>query len=348
MATPCLKLAAFAVLLIGLSALGAESLRVYWIDVEGGAATLMVTPAGETILFDTGLPGDRDPGRINKLIREEVGATKIDHLVITHFDRDHYGGAADLSQLISIGTVYDHGVRPQDRERVGEAYMNFESEARLVLTPGDQLPVKQAKDGPALDILALGVLQRVVEANDKHPLNPLPANYERQSKDESHNANSIVLLIRYGDWEFLNAADLTWNLEENLVSPRNLVGEVDVYQVDHHGLDRSNNTHFIHSIRPAVAIMNNGHRKGAGPRTVQGLRTSPGLQAIYQVHKCLRESEEHLNTEVDKIANLKAAEECDANHLMLAVAKDGRSYTVSVPRSGHSQSYGTRQSRTGF
>lgn len=337
-----LKLIVLTVLVLGYSSIWAESLRVYWIDVEGGAATLIVTPAGETILIDTGLPGDRDPGRINKLIREEVGGTKIDHLVITHFDRDHYGGAADLSQLISVGTVYDHGVRPQDRERVGEAYMNFECEARLVLTPGDRLPVKQANDGPSLDIVTLGVLQRVIEPSDEQPLNPLPASYQRESKDESHNANSIVLLIRYGDWEFLNAADLTWNLEEKLVSPRNLVGEIDVYQVDHHGLDRSNNTHFIHSVRPAVAIMNNGHRKGAGPRTVQGLRTSPGLQAIYQVHKCLRDGEDHLNTEVEKIANLKHADECDANHLMLSVAKDGRSYTVNVPRSGHSRSYATK------
>ena len=143
-----------------LSPAWSGSLEVYWIDVEGGAATLVVTPAGETILIDTGLPGDRDPVRINKLIREEVGATKIDHLVITHFDRDHYGGAADLSQLISIGTVYDHGVRPQDRDRVGESYLSFECEARLVLTPGDRLPVKQASEGPPLDIITMGVLQR--------------------------------------------------------------------------------------------------------------------------------------------------------------------------------------------
>ena len=100
----------------------ASSLRIYWIDVEGGAATLVITPTGESILIDTGNPGDRDPARINKLIREEAGLSKIDHLVVTHFDRDHFGGAADLSKLISIGTLYDHGVRPQDRERVGETY----------------------------------------------------------------------------------------------------------------------------------------------------------------------------------------------------------------------------------
>ncbi len=173
-------------------------------------------------------------------------------------------------------------------------------------------------------------------------MNPLPSDYERQDPDLSHNANSIVLLVRYGNWEFLDAADLTWNLEEKLVSPRNLVGEIDVYQVDHHGLDRSNNTHYIHSLRPAVAIMNNGHRKGTGPVTVAGLRSSPGIEAIYQVHQCLRTGEEHLNTEIEKIANLKPSDDCEGNFLYLTVAEDAQSYQVTVPRSGHVGTYRTR------
>ena len=76
-----------------LSPARSGSLKACWIDVGGGAVTLVVTPTGETILIGMGLPGDRDPSGINKLIREGVGTTKIDHLVITHFERDHYGGA---------------------------------------------------------------------------------------------------------------------------------------------------------------------------------------------------------------------------------------------------------------
>lgn len=329
-------------LLVHSSAL-ADTLKIYWVDVEGGAATLVITPAGESILIDTGLPGDRDPGRINKLIREEAGLSKIDHLVVTHFDRDHYGGAADLAKLITIGTLYDQGVRPQDRERVGEAYMNFECEARLVLTPGDELPLKQAATGPKLTARVKGILQRNVQPNGLNESNPLPAEgYYRKEPDLSHNANSVILLFEYGDFQFLDAADLSWNLEEKLVSPYNLIGEVDVYQVDHHGLDRSNNTHFIHSIKPTVAVMNNAHRKGTGPQTVAGLRSSPGIEAIYQVHKCTREGEEHLNTEEDKIANLKSGDDCDGNHLFIDVAEDGESYTVTVPRSGHVGRYRTK------
>ena len=325
------------------SSASAGSLRVYWVDVEGGAATLVVTPAGESILIDTGYPGDRDPPRINKLIREEAGLSKIDHLVVTHFDGDHFGGAADLSKLISIGTLYDQGVRPQDRERVGEAYLNFECEARLVLTPGDELPLKQASSGPKLTARVLGILQRNVPPNGLNEANPLPKQgYHRKDPDLSHNANSVILLFEYGDFQFLDAADLSWNLEEKLVSPYNLIGEVDIYQVDHHGLDRSNNTHFIHSIQPTVAVMNNSHRKGTGPQTVAGLRSSPGMEAIYQVHKCTRVGDDHLNTEEDKIANLKPGPDCDANHLFFTVAEDGKSYTVTVPRSGHVGRYQTK------
>ncbi|MCB1124786.1 MAG: MBL fold metallo-hydrolase, partial [Verrucomicrobiae bacterium] len=155
----------------------AGQLRIYWVDVEGGAATLVVTPAGESILIDTGNPGDRDPGRINKLAREVAGLSKIDHLVVTHFDRDHFGGAADLAKLITIGTLYDQGVRPQDRERVGEAYLNFPCEARLVLTPGDQLPLKQTGSGPQLTATVLGILQRNIEPTGNNKPNPFPKDY---------------------------------------------------------------------------------------------------------------------------------------------------------------------------
>ncbi|MDG2169871.1 MAG: MBL fold metallo-hydrolase [Opitutales bacterium] len=338
-----LLLLAFLFSCLAPNLLTAGTLKVYWIDAEGGAATLVVTPAGESILIDTGNPGERDPGRINKLIREEAGLSKIDHLVVTHFDRDHYGGAADLSKLISIGTLYDQGVCPQDRARVGEAYLNLECEARLVLTPGDELPLKQSANGPKLTANVLGILQRNIQPNGLHQPNPVPSSgYSRKEPDLSHNANSVILLFEYGDFQFLDAADLSWNLEEYLVSPYNLVGEVDVYQVDHHGLDRSNNTHFIHSIKPTVAVMNNAHKKGTGPQTVAGLRSSPGIEAIYQIHKCTREGEGHLNTHEDKIANLKSGDACDGNHLFISVAADGESYTVNVPRSGHVGKYKTR------
>ena len=86
------------------------TLDVYWVDVEGGAATLIKTPAGESILIDTGNPGTRDAGRIHKVATKEAGLKKIDHLITTHFHGDHYGGAAMLANLMPIGTVHDNGI----------------------------------------------------------------------------------------------------------------------------------------------------------------------------------------------------------------------------------------------
>src|SRR5579862_9188898 len=74
-----------------------KTLDVYWMDVEGGAATLIVTPERQSILIDAGNPGDRDAGRIHHVAADVAGLKKIDMLFITHFHGDHVGGAADLA-----------------------------------------------------------------------------------------------------------------------------------------------------------------------------------------------------------------------------------------------------------
>src|SRR5436190_16123753 len=66
---------------------------IYWIDVEGGAATLMVTPKGESVLIDTGYPGPRDTGRVVEVATRVAGLKQIDHVIITHYHIDHFGGA---------------------------------------------------------------------------------------------------------------------------------------------------------------------------------------------------------------------------------------------------------------
>src|SRR5437762_13071144 len=72
-------------------------LDIYWIDSEGGGSTLIVTPSDESMLIDTGNPGERDAGRIFKVASEAAGLKKIDHLLITHYHIDHFGGAGRLA-----------------------------------------------------------------------------------------------------------------------------------------------------------------------------------------------------------------------------------------------------------
>jgi hypothetical protein len=148
-----------------------------------------------------------------------------------------------------------------------------------------------------------------------------------------------VLLLSYGPFRFFDAGDLTWNMEQQLACPINLVGQVDVYQVTHHGQDVSNNPVLVRSLSPRVAMMNNGNTKGCQPDTFQTLKNCPSVEAIYQVHKNLRADVQN-NAPDEYIANLEAM--CQANYIKLAVAADGASYTVSIPANGHVRTFKTR------
>ena len=93
-------------------------LEIYFIDVAGGAATLLVTPERESILIDSGWPGleDRDPKRIVHALKDLAGCDHLDHLVTTHWHMDHYrrrGGAGD--RMVRIGQFWDRGL-PEDRD----------------------------------------------------------------------------------------------------------------------------------------------------------------------------------------------------------------------------------------
>ncbi len=314
-----------------------KRLDIYWIDVEGGAATLIVTPTGESVLIDTGSPGRRDPGRIVKLAAE-VGLKQIDHLIITHYHSDHFGGAATLAQLMPIKTVYDNGLFEGIREKPDKEYLEFPAGRRAVISPGEELPLQQG--GLLLSLRCLCARQKTIAP----PTTDLPANdYCGQALgrpiDDSDNANSIVLLLSFGLFRFYDGGDLTWNVEKKLVCPINLVGKIDVYQVTHHGLDMSNNPVLIKTLAPTVAVMNNGATKGCEPYTFTTLKGLTSLQAIYQVHRNLI-ADSQLNTEAAYIAN--ADQKCAGNCIKLSVEPAGKTYTMSVPSTNHERTFQTK------
>lgn len=316
-------------------------LDIYWIDVEGGAATLLVTPQGESVLIDTGNPGRRDPERIVQTATRAAGLRQIDHLVITHYHGDHFGGAATLAELLPIHTVYDNGIFEGIRERPDRAYLEFKAARRVVLSPGDEIPLRQGPSPPGpLRLQCLAARQKFIAPPAGFPPNDCCADMRLKPIDNSDNANSIVLLLSFGPFRFFDAGDLTWNRERDLVCPVNLVGQVDVYQVTHHGLDASNNPVLIHSLEPTVAVMNNGVTKGCQPETFAALRNTPSIQAIYQVHRNLRADSAN-NTLPELIANDEP--DCQANVIKLSVARDGLSYTVSIPAKNHQRTFQTRR-----
>lgn len=325
------------------NARGDGNFKIYWVDVEGGAATLMVSPSGESILVDSGNPGIRDANRIVRVASQVANVRKIDHLITTHYHKDHYGGAALLSTLMPIGTVYDNGNFKDMPNHPGQEYFQFRCDRRVVINPGDQLELQQAANGPPLSIRCLGTRQTFVSPSESDVVNESNcATCKPKDRDGSDNANSVVTLVSFGDFRFFDGGDLTWNQEMKLVCPRNLVGSVDAYQVTHHGLDSSNNPVVLQSIQPTVAIMNNGDRKGCLPEVFANLKSTSSIERIYQVHKNLRPDGAINNVPEAFIANHGPSQECRGEHIELIVAPDSKSYTVSIPCRNTTDHYQTR------
>ncbi len=332
---------AFALSLSCFDAANARSLDIYWIDVEGGAATLIVTPTGESILIDSGNPGQRDPQRIVKVATKEAGLRRIDHLVTTHYHRDHFGGASTLAKLMPIGIVYDNGEFDGMPNDPGDDYWKFPAAERRIINPGDAIELKQSSDH-SLKLRCLGTRREFIAADSDASDNAnMCGTHRAKDRDGSDNANSVALLLEYNGFRFLDNGDLTWNQEYKLVCPKNLVGEVDVYQVTHHGLDSSNNPVVLNTVKPTVSVMNNGVTKGCLPEVVANLKACKSIEAMYQVHKNLRPDGSVNNAPDEYIANVK--EECEANFIKLSVDESGEEYTVSIPANEHTRTFKTKQ-----
>jgi beta-lactamase superfamily II metal-dependent hydrolase len=322
----------------------APGLDIHFIDTEGGAATLVITPAGESVLIDCGNPGPRDAERIHRTATK-AGLKAIDHLFITHWHSDHYGGVAALSKLIPIKNYYDRGVPESLKEDptnfpvLISAYRTATAGKSRTMKAGDEIELKQKEGAPRVKLVCLCAAGEVIADNARRPENPLAKNHKPKPEDTSDNARSLGFLLSYGDFRFLDLGDLTWNVEYKLVAPTDRIGPVDVYQVTHHGLDISNNPVLLETVKPRVAVFNNGARKGAQPAVMAALRRVPDLQAIYQLHRNLTVGAQE-NTDPEYIANPE--EKCQGEGIRLSVAADGKSYALTVGEKGKPKRYETR------
>lgn len=321
-------------------------LDIYWIDSLGGGSTLLVTPAGESILIDTGNPGGRDSGRIHEVATQVAGLKQIDHLIVTHLHTDHYGGAAELAARLPIRQVHDNGIPDQDPDGRQDPswpqrirpYREMKVERRNVVQAGGQLELRQQPNSPAVALRFVAARQKLaVDTNSVANIRDC-GDLKLRARDTSDNANSIVSLVQFGNFRFFDGGDLTWNVEATLVCPLDQVGPVDVYQVNHHGLNVSSHPRLLQALAPMVAVFNNGPRKGCHPEVVRDLRSLQPTPAVYQVHRNLAATD--ANTDPAQIAN---DGEPGGQWMRLTVSPDAREYTVTVPRTGHRRTFATRR-----
>jgi competence protein ComEC len=320
----------------GQTAPSGGHLLIYSIDVEGGQSTLIVAPSGESLLVDTGWPDnkDRDAERIQDAM-SDAGIKRIDYVLITHYHTDHVGGVPDLVARVEVEDFLDHGPNREDTPGTiagYEAYLRaISGHERRILHPGDTIPIK----GLSVVVLtADGEHISAVPGIEPEP-NPYCAKERAWPSDPTENARSTGILVTYGKFKFLDLGDLTGQKEVALVCPRNPIGTVDLYLVDHHGMDLSNSRALVDAIHPRVAIMNNGAHKAGMPAAWQTVHDSPGLEDLWQLHTAENSDAAH-NSPDSLIANPKG--DGDGHDLKVVASPDG-SFSVTNTRTGAAKEY---------
>ncbi len=324
-----------------------RSLDIYFLDMVGGASTLIVTPLGESVLIDTGSlePKHRDADRIIRACRY-AGLKQIDYLITTHFDVDHYGAILEVSERIPVKCFMDKGAPPPKQQRgrqwFNKLYPRYEKATGGKVRPvraGDNVPLRNDPAGKIPRIrLHCVASEKKIEGFDGDIDAPVEG-FVIRAPDNTDNARSIALVLSYGGFRFFAGGDITWNVEHHLGHPVNRVGMVDLYQVTHHGLDMSNNPVLLKALNPTVCVAMNGPRKGIGPNTLRALKELPSVRAIYQIHYNTQYGEAG-NTSAEFIANAKDPGKGEL--IKASVHAEKGIFTVSVGVDGPKRSFPIR------
>jgi beta-lactamase superfamily II metal-dependent hydrolase len=311
----------------------AQDLKVYAIDVEGGKATLYVSPSGQSMLLDTGFDGHngRDAERIVQAAHE-AGIKQIDYLVITHYHGDHAGGVAQLAARIPIGTFVDHGPTAEPG-KLFDAYAALRPKGHhMVVKAGDRIPVS----GLQVDVVAAAGQPIAAPLPGAGGNNPLCADFRPMKDDQGENARSIGIVVALGRFRVMDLGDLYWNQEGALACPKNRIGAVDVYMTTHHAKRTSGAPALVQAIHPRAAIMNNGPDNGAAESHWETIHQAAGHPDIWQLHFA-RNNSKRYNAPKVFIANLE--EEHCAGHGILLTAKPDGSFVIRNQRTSKEKHY---------
>jgi competence protein ComEC len=324
----------------------AQALRLFFIDVEGGQATLVVTPSGQSLLVDTGWPTDnlRDAERIAAAVKK-AGVGTVDYLVITHYHADHVGGMAQLVSRVKVRNVITHGPTTETGKGADTMMATFRAALaasgakELVVKPGDMIPLK----GVGVKVLASN--RQLIDAPLKGASNALCEGVVPRRADTSDNSASVGMLFTFGTFRFLDLGDLTQDLEYQMACPVNRIGEVDLFLTTHHGSGQSNARELVHALKSRVAIMNNGARKGGDLPVLQTIKGAPGLEDLWMLHYSVAAGAEG-NVEEPRIANLGDVSDPavkDTGFGLNVTVQPNGSFTVVNERNNLTKRYSARR-----
>lgn len=335
------------------------TLDIYTIDVEGGGATLFVSPSGESLLYDAGWPGfdGRDIDRI-AAVAEEAGIEQIDYFVLSHFHGDHIGDVAGLTERLPIRHFVDTGV-PVDvaaGEDPRQSYLDYAEVrsrvAHTVARPGQIIEM----GGVTVQIVSAGdaVLETPLDGGGQS--NPYCEGFEHFGPEITEqfgyieDAASVGMHITYGEFRTVKMGDANSGREFELMCPVNNLGSIDLYLVSRHGMEMSNSKALVYAIEPKVAIMNNGPNKGGAPQTFETLRDAPSLEDLWLNHYSIPAGED-LNPSAGFIANLDNGSTPvegrglvhmgQASWIKVSAEANGE-FTVTNSRNGFSKRYGAQ------
>jgi beta-lactamase superfamily II metal-dependent hydrolase len=322
------------------TAVAADTLDIYFIDVEGGQATLIVTPLRESLLIDTGWAGNdgRDPKRILAAARD-AGISQIDYLLITHQHADHNGGAPELSRLIPIKTFVDYGeIVPTTEPRVLDpfkAYAAIRAVGRHIIAKvGERIPLKEID----VAIVSTNTSTLTTALDGGGQANRLCEAAERPPGEPTENPRSNGIHLRFGKFRFVDLGDLSGKPLYSLFCPNNLLGQVELFLVPHHG-GADNASPAAMAMQPRVAIMNNGATKGGSPDSFamlhQGVERH-GLDDVWQLDKSTNDGVRNFSDAL--IANLEPT----TGHWIKVSARVDGTFTVANGRTGETRSYRPR------
>ena len=312
-----------------------DALDIYFIDVEGGQATLYVSPSGQSMLVDAGYSGvgGRDATRIAAAAKQ-AGLQQIDYLVVTHYHGDHVGGVAELAARMPIRVFVDHGPTSERSERA-DALMRPYLQARgtgahLEAKVGLRIPI----EGLDVQVVASnGALLSVPLEGGGIP-NPLCEDFTPMKDETSEDAYSVGAVTTYGRFRIVQLGDMSWNQEYGLVCPMNRIGTASILLATQHGDEEAGSPTFVHALGPKAVIASNGPKKSVVGPLVRTVRSAPRPMDLWQLHQSFLG--EQLNVAEPFIANLG---ETDGGHWLKVSARTDGSFSITNSRTADTKAY---------